>query len=119
MNRLLLGAASGLLIYWALAEDDAPASDRMTRLRPFDHDGVADTPCVPAAYHVTNCAGRSEYVGHTMCLQRRLREHLRSGRIGRACRYQYRRASSKSNAARLERAYTLRFDPRQNLRKPT
>ena len=90
---------------------------RPSKYRPFESIG-RKPPNSPGVYRIRNEAGTVVYVGETVDLYKRMREHIRNtGNLRPGETFEFKEASSTSTSAsrrEVERQKIAKFKPERN-----
>lgn len=81
----------------------------------FNDSGISKIPKSPGVYKINN-NGKTSYIGSTNNLQRRAKEHKRTGNTGTSISYQ--KTSTRRQAYNIERNSIRRTCPSHNKTKP-
>ena len=76
---------------------------RPQKYNPFTGKGHKPPKC-PGEYRVRDAAGTIAYIGETNSLARRMREHMRSGKLQPGCTLEFQVADGRSSS-RTRRAH--------------
>ncbi len=72
-------------------------SGRPTKYRPEENKGTKP-PHSPGEYRIRDEEGNPKYIGETNDLDRRMNEHIRSGKLGPKDSFEYQRADGRSTS---------------------
>lgn len=72
-------------------------SGRPTKYNPAAGTGTLP-PSLPGEYRIRNAAGAILYIGETDNLLRRMKEHIRSGKLAPGCTFEFQIADGRSTS---------------------